>query len=70
LARRRDDSAFRREHVRSQGLATGTKVTVAAGFALIIVGLITGMLTRAGSGYGFAAVWITVPGVGRRPPSQ
>jgi DHA2 family multidrug resistance protein-like MFS transporter len=42
----------------------GAKVTVASGFALIVAGLITGTFTTAASGYGFAAVWITVLGAG------
>jgi DHA2 family multidrug resistance protein-like MFS transporter len=42
----------------------GAKVTVAAGFALITAGLIAGTFTTVGSGYGFAAVWITILGAG------
>jgi MFS transporter, DHA2 family, multidrug resistance protein len=42
----------------------GAKITVAAGFALITAGLIAGAFTTAGSGYGFAAVWITTLGAG------
>jgi hypothetical protein len=42
----------------------GAKVTVAAGFALIAAGLIAGTFTRTGTGYGFAAFWITVLGAG------
>ncbi len=52
--------------VTADGLArlAGAKVTVAAGFALIAAGLITGTFTSAVSGYGFAAMWITVLGAG------
>jgi EmrB/QacA subfamily drug resistance transporter len=42
----------------------GAKVTVAAGFALIAAGLIAGTFTTTGTGYGFAALWITVLGAG------
>ena len=42
----------------------GAKITVAAGFALITAGLIAGTLTSAGTGYGFAVVWITILGAG------
>jgi DHA2 family multidrug resistance protein-like MFS transporter len=42
----------------------GAKVTVTLGFALIAAGLLIGAFTRVGSGYGFAAVWVTVVGAG------
>ena len=52
--------------VAADGVAklAGAKITVAAGFALITAGLTAGTFTTAGSGYGFAAVWITILGAG------
>jgi DHA2 family multidrug resistance protein-like MFS transporter len=42
----------------------GANSVVAAGFALISAGLITGTFTTAASGYGFAVVWIAILGAG------
>ncbi|QMV44539.1 DHA2 family efflux MFS transporter permease subunit [Cohnella cholangitidis] len=45
-------------------MRSGTKVVVGAGFAIIAVGLVAGAMTGMDSGYGYAAVWITVSGFG------
>ena len=42
----------------------GTKLTVAWGFVLLAAGLLMGALTSVGSGYGYAALWVTVVGAG------
>jgi DHA2 family multidrug resistance protein-like MFS transporter len=42
----------------------GAKATVAIGFALLAAGLLTGAATAVDTGYGFAALWIAVVGVG------
>jgi MFS transporter, DHA2 family, multidrug resistance protein len=42
----------------------GAKLTVAIGFALLVVGLALGATTGTGSGYGFVATWITIIGLG------
>jgi EmrB/QacA subfamily drug resistance transporter len=42
----------------------GAKITVAWGFVLISLGLLLGALTRVDSGYGFAALWVTIVGAG------
>jgi DHA2 family multidrug resistance protein-like MFS transporter len=42
----------------------GAKITVAWGFVLIAAGLLMGALTRVDSGYGYAALWVTVMGAG------
>jgi Na+/melibiose symporter-like transporter len=43
---------------------TGPKIPVALGFALTTAGLFTGATTSVTSGYGFAAVWLVIFGVG------
>ncbi|HUK76918.1 MAG TPA: DHA2 family efflux MFS transporter permease subunit [Thermoleophilia bacterium] len=42
----------------------GAKLTVAWGFVLIAAGLLVGALTSVGSGYGYAALWVTIMGAG------
>ena len=42
----------------------GAKLTVAWGFVLIAAGLLMGALTTVGSGYGYAALWVTIVGAG------
>lgn len=42
----------------------GIRAVLTAGFTLLAVGLILGALTSADIGYGYAAAWITVLGVG------
>ena len=42
----------------------GAKLTVAWGFVLIAAGLLMGALTSVGSGYGYAALWVTIMGAG------
>lgn len=42
----------------------GVKITVAAGFAVLTGGLITGATTSTSSGAGFAAAWLAVAGAG------
>jgi MFS transporter, DHA2 family, multidrug resistance protein len=42
----------------------GAKLTVALGFVLIAVGLLMGALTTVNSGYGYAALWVTIMGAG------
>jgi EmrB/QacA subfamily drug resistance transporter len=42
----------------------GAKLTVAWGFVLIAAGLLMGALTTVGSGYGYAALWVTITGAG------
>jgi DHA2 family multidrug resistance protein-like MFS transporter len=42
----------------------GAKLTVALGFVLIAAGLLMGALTTVSSGYGYAALWVTVMGAG------
>jgi MFS transporter, DHA2 family, multidrug resistance protein len=42
----------------------GAKRIAALGFAFMAAGLVTGTATDIGSGYGFAAFWITVTGLG------
>ncbi len=42
----------------------GARTTIACGFAALTAGLAAGALTTAGSGFGYAAVWTTVAGVG------
>jgi EmrB/QacA subfamily drug resistance transporter len=42
----------------------GTRVPVAGGLALIGAGLALGAATQAGSGYGFAATWLSLVGAG------
>jgi MFS transporter, DHA2 family, multidrug resistance protein len=42
----------------------GAKLVVAGGFVLLVAGLVAGARTGTGSGYGFAAIWITVVGLG------
>ena len=42
----------------------GAKLTVALGFVLIAVGLLMGALTTVSSGYGYAALWVTIMGAG------
>jgi EmrB/QacA subfamily drug resistance transporter len=42
----------------------GAKITVAIGFALLATGLLLGSLTRVGTSYGFAALWVTIMGGG------
>ena len=42
----------------------GAKLTVAWGFVLIAAGLLMGALTTVGSGYGYAALWVTIMGAG------
>jgi DHA2 family multidrug resistance protein-like MFS transporter len=42
----------------------GAKLTVALGFVLIAVGLFMGALTTVDSGYGYAALWVTIMGAG------
>ena len=42
----------------------GAKVTAAVGFTLLAAGLMAGATTGVSTGYGFAAAWITVVGVG------
>jgi len=44
--------------------ALGSKLTVAWGFVLLSAGLLMGALTTVGSGYGYAALWVTVMGAG------
>jgi EmrB/QacA subfamily drug resistance transporter len=44
--------------------AVGAKSLVTAGFAVMAAGLAIGALTKAGSGTGFTAAWITVVGLG------
>ena len=44
--------------------AAGAKLTVAMGFALVAVALVLGATTGVATGYGFAAVWITMLGMG------
>ncbi|WP_236790694.1 DHA2 family efflux MFS transporter permease subunit [Amycolatopsis sp. GM8] len=42
----------------------GAKVVVTAGFALLVAGLAIGANTSVGHGYGFAAVWVSLIGLG------
>jgi MFS transporter, DHA2 family, multidrug resistance protein len=42
----------------------GPRITIAIGFAVIAGGLFAGALTKVGSGYGSAVVWIMVLGAG------
>ncbi len=42
----------------------GTRTMIACGFAALTAGLAAGALTTADSGFGFAAVWSTVVGIG------
>jgi len=42
----------------------GAKVPVATGFVLLVAGLILAALTSVSSGYWFAAIWISVMGLG------
>jgi len=42
----------------------GTKRVAAIGFAMLAAGLAVGAFTEAGSGYGFAAAWLTIAGLG------
>ncbi len=42
----------------------GVKLTVAWGFVLLAVGLFMGALTTVNSGYGYAALWVTIMGAG------
>jgi DHA2 family multidrug resistance protein-like MFS transporter len=42
----------------------GAKATVTLGFALLAAGLLAGATSATGSGYGFAASWFTVVGLG------
>jgi hypothetical protein len=42
----------------------GAKITVAAGFALLVAGLAVGTTTSATSGTGFTTVWLAVAGTG------
>jgi len=42
----------------------GAKLTVAWGFVLIAAGLLMGALTSVSSGYGYAALWVTIMGAG------
>jgi MFS transporter, DHA2 family, multidrug resistance protein len=42
----------------------GAKLTVGLGFTLIAVGLLMGALTTVSSGYGYAALWVTIMGAG------
>ena len=44
--------------------AAGAKLTVALGFAVLAVALVMGATTGVATGYGFAAVWIAMLGVG------
>jgi DHA2 family multidrug resistance protein-like MFS transporter len=41
----------------------GVRVTVAAGFVLMLAGLAIGAFTDAGDGYGFVAVWVSLVGL-------
>lgn len=43
--------------------AIGVRVTVAAGFVLMIAGLALGALTDTGDGYGFVAIWVSLVGL-------
>ncbi|HEX9342479.1 MAG TPA: MFS transporter [Actinomycetota bacterium] len=42
----------------------GAKVTVATGFVLLAAGLATGAASGVHSGYGFAATWVSIVGIG------
>jgi MFS transporter, DHA2 family, multidrug resistance protein len=42
----------------------GAKLTVATGFALLVLGLALGATTSAASGFGFVATWIGIVGLG------
>jgi EmrB/QacA subfamily drug resistance transporter len=42
----------------------GPKITVALGFAVAACGLILGAFTSSASGTGFAALWLTIAGIG------
>ena len=42
----------------------GPKSTVTLGFALLAIGLFTGMSTKTGTGFGVIAIWFTVFGAG------
>ena len=44
--------------------AIGAKLTIAAGFAILAVGLAVGALTSLTSGEGFVALWMAIAGVG------
>jgi MFS transporter, DHA2 family, multidrug resistance protein len=44
--------------------AIGAKLTVAIGFALLVVGLVLGAGTHAGSSSGFVAMWMAILGTG------
>ncbi|WP_239614313.1 DHA2 family efflux MFS transporter permease subunit [Cohnella mopanensis] len=43
---------------------SGAKVIAAIGFGVIAVGLVIGAMTGVDSGYGYAAIWITITGFG------
>jgi MFS transporter, DHA2 family, multidrug resistance protein len=42
----------------------GARATVALGFGALAAGMFLGATTQSSSGYGFAAIWITLAGVG------
>jgi DHA2 family multidrug resistance protein-like MFS transporter len=42
----------------------GARVVIAAGLAIMAVALVAGSATRAGTDYGWTAVWITAAGIG------
>ncbi|MBP0725705.1 DHA2 family efflux MFS transporter permease subunit [Bacillus sp. RG28] len=46
------------------GIRLGAKYVVAIGFGLIALGLFIGTTTKVGSQYSFAALWITITGIG------
>ena len=41
----------------------GPRVTVAAGFVLMLAGLALGTLTGVGTGYGYTAIWVSLVGL-------
>lgn len=44
-------------------LTAGPRVTVAAGFVLMLVGLALGTFTGVGTGYGYTAIWVSLVGL-------
>ncbi len=44
-------------------VAAGARVTVAAGFVLMLAGLTLGAFTSVGDGYGYTAIWVSLVGL-------